>query len=123
MATPSRRWPFRASPGCYVTGNLYRPRAQASGRRYPAVLNPHGHWPQGRLAEEDRGSVPARCITFARQGFVAFSYDMVGYLDSRQVDHRTFGGWREWLWGIHSLGLATLELDPVAGLSDRATGR
>ncbi|MDE2995082.1 MAG: acetylxylan esterase [Chloroflexota bacterium] len=96
---------FQSSPGFYVTGNLYRPRAQASGQRYPAVLNPHGHWPQGRLAEEARGSVPARCITFARQGFVAFSYDMVGYLDSRQVDHRTFGGWREWLWGIHSLGL------------------
>ena len=96
---------FQSFPGFYVTGNLYRPAAQASGKRYPAVLNPHGHWPQGRLAEEDRGSVPARCITFARQGFVAFSYDMVGYVDSRQVDHRTFGGWREWLWGIHSLGL------------------
>ncbi len=96
---------FQSFPGFYVTGNLYRPEAQSSGQRYPAVLNPHGHWPQGRLAEEDRGSVPARCITFARQGFVAFSYDMVGYVDSRQVDHRTFGGWREWLWGIHSLGL------------------
>ncbi len=96
---------FQSFPGCYVTGNLYRPRAQAPGKRHPAVLNPHGHWPQGRLAEEDRGSVPARCITFARQGFVAFSYDMVGYVDSRQVDHRTYGGWREWLWGIHSLGL------------------
>ena len=96
---------FQSFPGFYVTGNLYRPRAQASGRCYPAVLNPHGHWPQGRLAEESRGSVPARCITFARQGFVAFSYDMVGYLDSRQVDHRAFGGWCEWLWGIHSLGL------------------
>ena len=96
---------FQSFPGCYVTGNLYRPAAHAPGTRYPAVLNPHGHWPQGRLAEEDRGSVPARCITFARQGFVAFSYDMVGYVDSRQVDHRTFGGWREWLWGIHSLGL------------------
>ena len=96
---------FQSFPGFYVTGNLYRPAEQASGKRYPAVLNPHGHWPQGRLAEEDRGSVPARCITFARQGFVAFSYDMVGYVDSRQVDHRTFGGRRESLWGIHSLGL------------------
>ncbi len=96
---------FQSFPGFYVTGNLYRPGEQASGKRYPAVLNPHGHWPQGRLVEEARGSVPARCITFARQGLVAFSYDMVGYLDSRQVDHRTFGGWREWLWGIHPLGL------------------
>ena len=26
--------------------------------------------------------MPARCITFARQGYVVFAYDMVGYNDS-----------------------------------------
>lgn len=96
---------FESFPGFYVTGNLYRPGSQTAGKRYPAVLNPHGHWPRGRLEDEARGSVPARCITFARHGFVAFSFDMIGYLDSRQVDHRSFGGLREWLWSIHPLGL------------------
>lgn len=76
---------FESRPGLFVTGNLYRPLEE--GRSRPAVLCPHGHWTHGRLEDSDACSVPARCATFARQGYVAFSYDMVGYLDSCQVDH------------------------------------
>ena len=68
-------------PGFYVCGNLYRPR----GRRgpFPGVASPHGHWGQGRFGHEPpRGSVPARCITLARLGYVVFAYDMIGYNDS-----------------------------------------
>lgn len=76
---------FESRPGFLVTGNLYRPLEEGPPR--PAVLCPHGHWTHGRLEDSDACSVPARCATFARAGYVAFSYDMVGYLDSHQVDH------------------------------------
>jgi len=93
---------FESYPGFYVTGNLYRPAGETGP--FPAIACPHGHWGRGRLVNTEDGSVPGRCITFARQGFVVFSYDMVGYNDSKQVDHR-FGGTRETMWAIHPLGL------------------
>ena len=37
------------------------------------------------MADGPDGSIPARAITFARQGCVAFTYDMVGYNDTRQI--------------------------------------
>ncbi len=72
---------IEARPGFYVTGNLYRPRGDGP---FPAVACPHGHWGQGRFENTELGSVPARSITFARMGMVAFSYDMVGFNDSLQ---------------------------------------
>jgi dienelactone hydrolase len=93
---------FEGYPGFYVTGNLYRPLGRSGP--FPGVLSPHGHWAYGRLQNAELGSMPARCITLARQGYVVFNYDMVGYNDSRQVDHR-FQGEREALWGFGSLGL------------------
>jgi hypothetical protein len=48
--------------------------------------------------------VPGRAINLARQGYVAFTYDMIGYDDSRQLPH-TFGGKRENLWGLSLAGL------------------
>ncbi|MCI0622263.1 MAG: acetylxylan esterase [Acidobacteria bacterium] len=93
---------FESYPGFYVTGNLYRPMGKAGP--FPAILSPHGHWPYGRLENSALGSIPARCINFARQGYVVFTYDMIGYNDSRQVDHRLIGKPLS-LWGIGSLGL------------------
>src|SRR5437867_2512082 len=93
---------FESYPGFFVTGNLYRPRGKDG--RFPAVLSPHGHWAYGRLQNSEACSVPARCMNLAQQGYVVFSYDMVGYNDSRQVNHRYQGG-REELWGFGSLGL------------------
>jgi dienelactone hydrolase len=96
---------FESFPGFYCTGNLYRPAGQPSPGRLPAILTPHGHWREGRFAQRPEGSVPARCINFARQGYAAFSPDMVGYNDSRQVPHREFDSVHRSLWGIGSLGL------------------
>ncbi|HVN78403.1 MAG TPA: acetylxylan esterase [Terriglobia bacterium] len=93
---------FESYPGFYVTGNLYRPRGKTGP--YPGVLSPHGHWAYGRLADSALGSIPARCISMARQGYVVFTYDMVGYNDSRQVNHRLLSQPLT-LWGIGSLGL------------------
>ncbi len=89
---------FEAWPGFLVTGNLYRPLGDGP---WPGVLNPHGHWEHGRLEDSERGSVPARCITLARMGAVAFTYDMIGYVDSRQTTHN-WGRNHEKLWGVHT---------------------
>jgi len=96
---------FESLPSFYVTGNLYRPLGRTGP--FPAVANPHGHWGDGRLHDDDVGSLPGRCIGFARLGAVAFSYDMVGYNDSNQVSHQ-YGGERENLWGISLMGLQLL---------------
>lgn len=99
---------FESWPGFYVSGNLYRPLGRGKGP-FPAMLNPHGHWKVGRLADEENGSLPGRCIGFARQGYVAFSWDMIGYNDSFHWPHRDFppAGGREWLWGLSLFGLQT----------------
>ncbi len=93
---------FESLPGFLVTGNLYRP--VGGDGPFPAVLSPHGHWTYGRLENTPLVSGPGRAINLARQGFVVFSYDMIGYNDSHQLTH-TFGGRRESLWGLSLAGL------------------
>jgi hypothetical protein len=96
---------FESYPGYYVTGNLYRPKGRTG--KLPAVLSPHGHWPDGRFYDsgpkeirkqivegaerfELSGRYPlqARCVQLARMGCIVFHYDMVGYADSKQLAHR-----------------------------------
>ena len=92
---------FESLPGFFVTGNLYRPLGDGP---FPAILSPHGHWAYGRLENTPVNSGPGRAINLARQGFVVFTHDMVGYNDSQQVPH-TFSGPREYLWGLSLSGL------------------
>jgi hypothetical protein len=92
---------FESLPGFFVTGNLYRP---AGAGPFPAILSPHGHWAYGRLENSDLASVPGRAINLARQGFVVFTYDAIGYNDSRQLTH-TFDSRRQRLWGLSLAGL------------------
>jgi len=68
-------------PGFYITGNLYRPIK--ADKKCPAILSPHGHWEDRRFSAD----VQTRCACFARMGAVVFAYDMVGYGDSKQVNH------------------------------------
>lgn len=93
---------FESVPGFLVTGNLYRPIGDGP---FPAILSPHGHWAYGRLENTPVLSAPGRAINLARQGFVVFIYDLIGYNDSRQLEHRSFGGPREYLWGLSVGGL------------------
>ncbi|MBR5985665.1 MAG: acetylxylan esterase [Clostridia bacterium] len=79
---------FQSLPGFYVAGNLYRPKDIS--RKYPAVLNPHGHWENGRVELSPLGRLPQRCANFAMRGMVAFIYDMVGWNDSSQIDHNGY---------------------------------
>lgn len=94
---------FEAYPGFFTTGNLYRPKGKKGP--FPGIVSPHGHWGRGRLENSDAGSVPGRCINFAKQGYVIFSYDMVGRCDSgEQIDH-AYGAEREALWGLSLMAL------------------
>jgi dienelactone hydrolase len=97
---------FESLPGHFVTGNLYLPK-QIKGK-IPAVICPHGHWPNGRFMNADAAEVKkqiamgaekfesaahsplqARCVQLARMGCAVFFYDMLGYADSVQFpEHR-----------------------------------
>lgn len=94
---------FQPLPGYYVGANLYLPRPGV--RNAPAVVIPHGHWNHGRAEDIDSYSVPRLAATLARLGFVAFTWDMAGYNDARQIPH-VFGRTpEEQLWGFGPLGL------------------
>ena len=80
---------FESFPGFFVTGNLYRPltaprSAPKKGTRPAGILCPHGHWTTGRF----RKDMQARCAVFAKMGTIVFAYDMTGWQESTQVDHR-----------------------------------
>lgn len=96
-------------PGHFLTGSLYRPKG-VSGKR-PGLLSPHGHWKEGRFYDHGEarvkqeiaasgerfklgGSHPiqARCVQLARMGCIVFVYDMEGYADSVQLEHRCAPG-------------------------------
>ena len=128
---------FQTYPGFYLAGNLYRPLGKGRGP-FPAILNPHGHWANGRMADTNEGSIAARCINFAKQGMIAFSYDMVGYNDTQFPDwpasdelyrrHRRFAtNEANLLWNISLMGLQTWNsiraLDFLESLSDADTSR
>lgn len=128
-------------PGFYLAGNLYRPRDRGAGP-FPAILNPHGHWARGRVTDSPDGSIPARCIHFARQGMIAFAYDMVGYCDTFFASsssassepanfyqrHRAFPtNAPAWLWNVNLLGVqlwnSLRALDFLESLPDVDTNR
>lgn len=99
---------FESLPGHFVTGNLYLPKNRKG--KIPAILCPHGHWPNGRFMDLGEGSpatlkeistgaeerecaarspLQARCVNLARMGCAVFHFDMLGYADSVQFpEHR-----------------------------------
>jgi len=88
-------------PGFWLGGNLYRPKGAGP---FPAVLHPHGHWPYGRFENSALCSTPLLAANFARNGFVVFAYDMLGYNDTVQAPH-DFTGPAFHLWSFTPLGL------------------
>ena len=89
-------------PGFYLGGNLYRPLGKQGP--FPGVVSPHGHWQYGRLENTQLVSVPGRAITLARQGYVVFTYDMIGQNDTDQIPHH-WGEFRYDLWSIGPMGI------------------
>lgn len=73
---------YQSRPGIYVTGNLYIPDGK---KPFPAVVNMHGHWQQGRLAER----VQARGHSLAKNGYVCISVDAFGS-GERSTEHGNF---------------------------------
>jgi hypothetical protein len=76
---------FQATPGFFVTGNLFRP-LNGTGP-YPAILVPHGHfgeWGGYARALPDNQRLAVRLV---QMGAVVFTYDMVGWGDSQQLNH------------------------------------
>lgn len=69
-------------PGFYITGNIYRPLNEKG--RYPAILSPHGHLKDKRFTHY----MQKRCAVLARMGTVVFAYDMIGYGENLQVNHK-----------------------------------
>lgn len=114
---------FESYPGFYVTGSLYRPTGKGP---FPAILNAHGHWSGGRLHRDDLSDIPLRCANFAKMGFVAFSYDMLGFQDSKQVSH-LYGGTVQELWCAGAFGLqlwnSIRSVDFLESLPDVDAGR
>jgi len=66
-----QRVSFASSPGIRVTGNLYVPEG---GGPFPAVLNLHGHWKQGKVAAH----VQSRGHLLALHGIVTLTVDAAG---------------------------------------------
>jgi dienelactone hydrolase len=90
-------------PEFYLVGNLYRPLGRTG--LHPGLLCPHGHWKAGRFQDSVEASVPGRAINFARQGFVVFSYSMVGYNETGPFILHRFDEPKHQLWGFGSAGL------------------
>jgi dienelactone hydrolase len=105
-------------PGFRLCGSLYRPKGKKGP--FPAIANPHGHWAHGRLEmepdveraapppaqpAEGRANLVAIGVNLARQGFVVFAYDMVGYNDTSQVSHQFAGRLDRWFNGVSLMGL------------------
>ena len=106
-------------PGFYLAGNLYRPLGGSS--KHPGILNPQGHWQYGRLEHQPLYSGPSLGISLARQGYVVFAYDMVGYTDTVQITHH-FNSPERSLWSFGGLGLQLWDsirsLDFLSSLPD-----
>jgi hypothetical protein len=79
---------FESLPGFYVTGNLYRPAGKHKQQSLAVVACPHGHWDQPEDYGRFRSDMQVRCACFARMGAIVFSYDMIGYGESQQLDHK-----------------------------------
>lgn len=62
---------YLSRPGVRVTGNLYIPAGQGP---FPAVLNLHGHWEQGRLAAR----IQQAGHLLAKSGYVCLAVDAFG---------------------------------------------
>lgn len=73
---------YQSRPGLYVTATLYVPDGKGP---FPAVINMHGHWSEGRLAER----IQARGHALAAHGYVCLSPDVFGS-GERATTHGVF---------------------------------
>ena len=100
---------FESLPGFYVTGSLYMPLELQDS--CPVILKPHGHLKNKRYTIDNQ----MICASFAQMGYIVFTYDMVGYSDSIQVEHKIKNAFTLQTWNsIRSLDfiLSLPHIDP-----------
>ncbi|OQB79702.1 MAG: hypothetical protein BWX88_04758 [Planctomycetes bacterium ADurb.Bin126] len=84
-----RRVAYQLWPEVYATGLLYMPKSLPE-QPAPAVLCPHGHWPDGNA----HPVVQSRCLALAKMGYVVFSTTQNHYEDLPWgVSHQTVMIW------------------------------
>ncbi|MBI5708337.1 MAG: acetylxylan esterase [Armatimonadetes bacterium] len=75
--TVERVW-YQVFPKVYASAYLYIPdAAKQPGAKLPAILHPHGHWPEGAADPV----VQARCIAMAKMGYVSLCPDSTHVFD------------------------------------------
>ena len=80
----------RYGPGVYANGLLYMPK-KLRERPAPAMLCPHGHWPEGSANVDNEQK---RCLTFAKMGYITFAPTQNHYEDlAIGVSNQTLGVW------------------------------
>ncbi|OQA85884.1 MAG: Acetyl xylan esterase (AXE1) [Lentisphaerae bacterium ADurb.Bin242] len=77
-----RKLAYQSRKGFYVTANLYVPDGKGP---FPGVINMHGHWQQGKIAER----VQARGHLLAQSGYVCLCVDAFG-AGERASEHSVF---------------------------------
>lgn len=63
-------------PGIYVCGSIYK--SSLKMKQYPIILNPNGHFGQGRYRADQQN----RCAMQARMGAIAVSWDLFAWGES-----------------------------------------
>jgi len=105
-----QRVSFASGPGIRVTGNLYLPDGKGP---FPAVVNLHGHWSQGKLAAQ----VQERGHALAQVGIVTLTVDAAGAGERAEVE-------REWSYhGAAKAAELFLAGDSLLGLQVRDNRR
>lgn len=79
---------FESIPGFFVSGSLYRPTEIKGDGKHPVVLCPHGHYREENGGGRFGPYHQPRYATLARMGAVVMAYDMIGWGDSTQMEHR-----------------------------------
>lgn len=85
---------YQSVPGLYVTANLYRPAAQVSGERLPAVLYVCGHSRNGR--DGGKTMFQSHGAWFARHGYVCLIVDTSELGEVNCTHHGTYSEGRWW---------------------------
>lgn len=119
---------FESVPGFFVTGNLYKPTGKLAPKSLAAIVCPHGHWDKPEDYGRFRNDMQYRCAAFAKMGAAVFSVDMIGYGESKQLEHEYANGVAIQTWNVMRIidYLLTLpEVDPnrvaVTGASGGGT--
>ncbi len=79
---------FESTPGFFVTGNLYKPTGKFKNKSLAVILCTHGHYSDTESGGRFSKIMQLRCAAIAKMGALVFSFDMIGYGESVQLQHK-----------------------------------